>query len=193
MNNSIFCPACGSSDVTESHSTEFRQLTLGPEFEVNFSNFHCNVCGEEGDFALKNDTAVSCAVKEAQKVFIKHTLTEFDAVVPLVRIERALELPFRTLNRWKSGDFSSASIALLRILKTYPWIIDVADHKFSKASSKMNLLQAAAECLSSTLTESNLNMNISLENQPSAVTVRADISKREAPRMYSGQKIAAGG
>lgn len=193
MSDSIFCPACGSEDITESVSTEFRQLTLGPEFEVQSSNFQCNVCGEEGDFALKNDALVSSAMKEAQKVFVKHTLTEFDTVIPLVRIERALELPFRTLNRWKSGDFSSASIALLRILKTYPWIIDVADHKFSKASASMNLLQAAAKCFSSTLTESNLNMNISLENQPSAVTVRADISRISSPKIYSGQKVAAGG
>lgn len=195
MSNTIMCPACGATDVIESISTEFKQLTLGPDFEVKFSNYHCNVCGEEGDFSLANDSVVASATKEAQKVFVKNTLNEFDSKIPLVRIERALELPFRTLNRWKSGDFSASSLALLRILKTYPWIIDVADNRFNKRSASVSLIQAAANCISDQVKTSNLAMDVFLENQPNAVTVRANISKSvgHVPQIYAKQKLIVGG
>ncbi|MDI6739292.1 MAG: hypothetical protein QME74_02895, partial [Candidatus Edwardsbacteria bacterium] len=63
----------------------------------------------------------------------------------LAGIERALELPTRTLSRWKSGDFnaSAGSLALLRILKTYPWIIDVADVKYNEFDAKSILIREA--------------------------------------------------
>ena len=45
-------------------------------------------------------------------------------------MERVLGLPQRTMMRWKAGTFSDSAAALLRILATYPWMIDVADARF---------------------------------------------------------------
>ena len=49
----------------------------------------------------------------------------------MAAIERALELPQRTISRWKANkELSSIGIALLRIIRTYPWILEVAEKKF---------------------------------------------------------------
>lgn len=51
-------------------------------------------------------------------------------------IERALELPFGTLSKAQDGIFpkdKEAFFAVLKILDNFPWMVDVADHKFDRA------------------------------------------------------------
>lgn len=42
-------------------------------------------------------------------------------------IERALDLPVGTAVRWKAGECSAAALALLRIITTFPWVVEVAE------------------------------------------------------------------
>jgi hypothetical protein len=62
-------------------------------------------------------------------------------------LERALELPARTTTRWKSGEVSAATLALLRITRTYPWILEVADSHFDERVVKCRLVEEAAHVL----------------------------------------------
>jgi hypothetical protein len=59
--------------------------------------------------------------------------------------ERAFELPVRTGTRWKSGDFSSSSIALLRIVKTFPWMTEIAEARFDPITSKKVMFREVVE------------------------------------------------
>jgi hypothetical protein len=189
------CPVCSSENVSETVSSEFMQLTLGPDFEVKSSNFKCSSCEEEGDFGLKNDASFSFAMKSAQKSFVKSTLVDFEAISPLVAIERSLELPFRTLNRWKSGDFSASSLVLLRILKTYPWIIKVADNKFSKGSSIKYLIDAAANCFSEQLKENKIEVDLSTERRQNTFTLKVALQTQgNTPAIAVGRpRVCVGG
>lgn len=46
-------------------------------------------------------------------------------------IEKALRLPFGTLNKWLSfQDIDPAGLVLFRILNVFPWMIDVADNNY---------------------------------------------------------------
>ena len=47
-------------------------------------------------------------------------------------IERALSLPQRTLTKWKNGVIkpSAAGLALMKYIRTFPWLIEVAENNF---------------------------------------------------------------
>lgn len=46
-------------------------------------------------------------------------------------IERALRLPFGTLEKWQSfQDIDPEGLVLFEILGTFPWLIDVADNNY---------------------------------------------------------------
>lgn len=134
MSNGIQCPICGSTEVSIIHEVSQGQLTLGPTFEYT-SNLHkCATCGEQGDFTGENDTVYLESLKAAQKELQKSLIEDLGNLgFTMAYIERALELPQRTLARWKNGDHSAANLALLRILRSMPWIVDVADHRFDQS------------------------------------------------------------
>ncbi|MFA5698302.1 MAG: hypothetical protein WC954_01035 [Sphaerochaeta sp.] len=59
-------------------------------------------------------------------------------------MERILGLPARTLARWKNEQSinpSAAAIALMRIIRTYPWILVVADAKFDEEVALNTLIR----------------------------------------------------
>lgn len=64
--------------------------------------------------------------------------------ITMAMFERVFELPTRTLTRWKGGDFSASALALLRIVATYPWIIEVAEHKFERNYASFVVIKIAA-------------------------------------------------
>ncbi len=54
----------------------------------------------------------------------------------LGEIERCLELPFGTLKAWKKKKtLPKTSMALLRVVHAFPWVINVAANRFSEASA----------------------------------------------------------
>lgn len=135
------CPICGSDQIERIKTKSHGQLTLGPEFAFNEVLFKCNSCHEEGDFFYETDENYLAAQKKAQIGFVKHTIEELsNKGITMALIERAFELPIRTLTRWKNGDFSSTSIALLRIIKTYSWIVEVAEHRFEPLFARQTAL-----------------------------------------------------
>lgn len=129
----IECPVCGSSDVKILNEVGHGQLTLGPAFEYNSNMHKCQSCDEQGDFTGENDALYLESLKTAQKELQKSIIEDLGNMgMSMAYIERALELPQRTLARWKNGDHSAANLALLRILKSMPWIVDIADHSFQQ-------------------------------------------------------------
>src|SRR5690606_15728742 len=78
-------------------------------------------------------------------IFAKNILESMSNVgITMAMFERVFELPTRTLTRWKNGDFSASALALLRIVATYPWIIEVAEHKFEKNYANFAVVKIAA-------------------------------------------------
>jgi hypothetical protein len=142
----VTCPACGSDQVARSEKESFSDLTLGSKFSFKEITYKCNSCSEEGDFLAETDKNYLAAQKEAQSNLVKKLVeTMNNAGITMAMFERVFELPARTLTRWKNGDFSSSTLALLRIVITYPWIIEVAENKFEKTYSKCAVITAAAQ------------------------------------------------
>lgn len=144
----VTCAACGSKRVTRFEQENFDKLTLGAEFSFTEIYYKCESCGEEGDFLAETDKNYLLAQKDAQIKLVQQILTDLNkAGVTMAMFERVFELPVRTLTRWKMGDFSSSAIALLRIAITYPWIIEVAEHRFESNFTKVAVIAEAAKAL----------------------------------------------
>lgn len=132
MNNKIICPACGSDNVKRFENEAVGQLTLGSIFKFTEIICECSNCGVKGDFLNETEPYYLKAEKKAQAILIKDLIEDLKQLnISMSFFERVFELPFRTLTRWKSGDFSATSLALLRIVKTFPWIAEVAEERFS--------------------------------------------------------------
>ncbi len=125
------CPICGSEKVERFETISKAQLTVGPSFTFHEIYYKCSTCHEESDIFAETDKNYLKAQKEAEAQWIKDALNQLaDLGISMAFFERAFELPIRTLTRWKTGDFSSTSLALLRVMKTYPWMVEVAAHNF---------------------------------------------------------------
>lgn len=138
------CPACGSTEI----KTEINNSVL-PEYYGKdvFYKEHidcCLVCGERGDFSGVNDSMIEKALEKSKKQIINSMLEDLlDAGIKMSYLERTLDLPTRTVSRWKSGESSAASVALLRAIHAFPWILDVADANFDKKYANMKVLNEA--------------------------------------------------
>ena len=144
----VRCPACSSTGLTKIKKTNTLQLTLGPSFQYDEVIYECNNCHEIGDFTAESDKNLELAEKEAQKESVKQLI---DAItlqqISLAHFERAFELPARTLTRWKSGDFSASSLALLRTIVTFPWITKVAEERFNPIFAQIVVIKEAANSI----------------------------------------------
>jgi len=76
-----------------------------------------------------------------------------DKKIAFSYLERALELPFGTTERWKEGNISSEELSLLKIIVMYPWIIEVADSNFNEKIANAKLVEEASKIICSKLLE----------------------------------------
>ena len=142
------CPVCGSDAL--STSTKKHTLTVIYGNPANYDEVvdTCAVCEESGDFSGLNDAAINQIMKAAKKESVTNMLDYLSGHnIKMSYMERSLELPARTLARWKSEDCSAAGLALLRIIRTYPWILEVADDCFSEPTASSRLVQEAGHVL----------------------------------------------
>lgn len=179
MSSKVVCPSCGASDFNKSEKVATKQLTLGPEFSYADVVYHCNNCGEEGDFTAESDKNYSAAVKvaeeEAVRALIESLNNEYH--LSMAYIERAFELPGRTLTRWKSGDFSAVSLALLRTVQTYPWIVKVAENRFDPNYAKTSVLAEATQIFGQVLSSSKSKVEVSIFEDDSIIFANAAIAR----------------
>jgi len=192
--NQIICPACGSENIARSEFENTEQLTLGPEFAFKQVNYKCNECEEEGDFAAETDKNFVVAQKSAQEGLVRNTIEELcGRNISMAFFERVFELPARTLTRWKTGDFSSSAIALLRIAKTYPWIAEVAERRFESNFSRGILIREAAIALGTVAQEiPGANFQVVVRADNAAVSAVASFSApTQTPRIVSDTPLIA--
>lgn len=140
MSDKIICPACGSSDsIEEIMETEEIKEPFVESKKIEVTNYRCLLCGAEGDFAGQSKKKYTQALTELKNKAVNRIIEDFDNNnISMASIERALELPQRTLTKWKNGLSSptAAGIALLKIIRTYPWILDVAQSNFNPLVSR---------------------------------------------------------
>jgi len=137
------CPVC---DSTLSSKKILKEATLpsGDKFSYKEPNQVCISCGFEGNLTGKDEDYVKSekiALKNAIKKIVNNLQNKFKN---LLYIERTLDLPRRTLSRWKtSGESSTSSLLLLKMIETFPFLLDVAEKKFDAKYANKALFAAA--------------------------------------------------
>ncbi len=144
MSTKTCCPVCCSSELTVEVKKGSVRVPFGPLVDVDKQIFTCQICGEVGDFTGQNDHLVD----KATAISINHSVEDMltflaNNGVKMSYLERSLELPVRTVSRWKQGKLSASALALLRCVSTYPWLLEVADEGFKAEASKAHLVRNA--------------------------------------------------
>lgn len=169
------CPICGSNSVSSSERDELYQLTLGEKFRIKETVLKCSNCQYEFSDIEANEKKLNEALPEERKKLSEYLVAKVqEKCASMAFIERAFELPIRTMNRWKSGGESSAtSLAFLRLLHTYPWLVDVADKKFEPSAAHLILWREAMSSMSSVAEQMNGMFAGHAEQNPDELRIMA--------------------
>lgn len=127
------CPVCGSEEVLEKKETITITEPFAGKDNIEIIENKCLVCESEGDFFDQNENIIEETIKNLKQKCVEDILKYFiDNKVSMSSIERALEIPQRTLAKWKNkrSKTSSAGIALLRFIRLFPWLLEVAENKY---------------------------------------------------------------
>lgn len=124
------CPVCGSEMELKDHELRI-QIGYGSSSST-IHTYLCPTCGYDIDYK-GNKKIISETIKEtncncAYKILelLKEEGKNFS------EIERKFNLPSRTLSKWinKKIKPSASAVALLRIIKAFPWMEKIAEFNF---------------------------------------------------------------
>lgn len=144
--NAIICPACGSTAVELSKKTKVISEPYGEPLEVAIDEYTCSACGMQGDFEGNSDEIVEKTLEQAKHNAVYSIIEYFNRNdISMSAFERALDLPQRTLTKWKNGlsNPSATGFALMNIVRTYPWILEVAQSKYDPVIAKKVYISSA--------------------------------------------------
>ena len=144
------CPECGSEAITENKKNISIKEPFADEVNIEINENVCTSCGSQGDFFDQNETLIDETIKNLKQKSIKNILNDLtDDKMSMSSIERALEMPQRTLTKWKNGINypSSAGIALMRFIKLFPWLLEVAENKYDYNEAQKIHIKTAIEKL----------------------------------------------
>jgi DNA-binding transcriptional regulator YiaG len=151
---SKICPVCGSSDLSQIKENTVLNESFGGQKLIETHVYKCNTCESIGDFFNENEEIVMKEITSLKKISVKNIIDDFsENQISMAAIERALCLPQRTLARWRGGTTapSATGLALLKFIRTFPWLLDVAEEKFDYDFAQKRFLSAAMEKFISSL------------------------------------------
>lgn len=126
----VTCPACGSTDNWAKVDRREYTPPFGKTERYEVLVMHCTACTEEWTHEPGPDPKrVSAILQHADQATVKTMLDLLEqADYSQAAIRQVLGMEGYAAN-WRTGA-TEGVIALLRILATYPWILEVANAKF---------------------------------------------------------------
>ena len=144
------CPACGSIDIIDEKKNILIKEPFGGQDNIEINENICSICGSRGDFFNQNESLIDETIKKLKQRSIESILNDFiDSKMSMSSIERALEIPQRTLTKWKNRTNapSSTGVALMRFIKLFPWLLEVAENKYDYNEAQKIHINAAIQKL----------------------------------------------
>ena len=142
----VICPLCGSSHITKSNYQEMVRENLGGSSLIDKVSYHCEDCEFEGDIFNENEPIIEKTVQSLKNDLVISILNDFSSnKTSFSSMERALGLPQRTLTKWKNGASSptAAGVTLLKFIKLFPWLLEVAENDFEYLTAQRIHLNVA--------------------------------------------------
>lgn len=135
MDNSekLVCPVCGYDSLERIQQKHVLSEPFGGSKEISVDVFFCSACGSSGDFNNEHEKLFDQAQEILKQQSVQNILKDLAKVdINMAAIERVLDLPQRTLTKWKNGISkpSASAAALLKFIKLFPWLLEVADNKY---------------------------------------------------------------
>lgn len=128
----VTCPFCDSTDIEKITIDHIVKVPFSDDVVISHQTFRCNSCEEEGDFDNSFDKELSAAIDKANIMSAPEILEQLaQNGITMTYLEKSLRLPFRTTSRWKRGEISHPALALLRLIRFSPRLLEVADDNFS--------------------------------------------------------------
>lgn len=173
------CPACGSEDVQVLTKNRLIKESFGIQSEIAFVENICNTCGTVGDFQDLNEKIEIEAIAKLKSDVAVWILDSFqEQKLNLSSIERALELPQRTLAKWKnrSTNPSATGVSLLKFIKLFPWLLEVGDQKFDPiAADRIMIKNASDRFFNKVTTSQDLNIETGVQISGNNLRVYVDL------------------
>ena len=144
-NRVMVCTICGSDQVEIVKRPIALNVPFGAGAHYEKTICSCKTCGEEIDVTDESERIKAIAVAEKNSL---ESIIEFivNQGFSLANIERSLDLPQRTISRWKSGqEPSAAGLTLLRLVRLYPWLLEVASGNYNELLAKTILINNAVD------------------------------------------------
>lgn len=144
--SSISCPLCGTKSLIFKEKTRILKEPFGGQQEVQLNKCYCKTCEYAGDFSDQNVMIIEKTLELLKIQSTKNILDYFSSKnIKMSVIERILSLPQRTLSKWKNGVTkpSSAGITLMKFLRTFPWLLDVAENNFDNHNAQLIHINSA--------------------------------------------------
>jgi transcription elongation factor Elf1 len=135
MKENVTCPFCGSKNVVITESKKVVSITYGPDATIIEYHTACSDCGEEfplekNPFQKNEEKAI---LDSSIQVSIQRMIEQLtNQGHTLASMERALSLPSRTLSKWRTEGSSMAGVTLIRLVRTFPWLLNVAAHNYAE-------------------------------------------------------------
>lgn len=128
------CPSCGSDEVSEDYREHEARVPYGPTIKAACILNKCSKCDFTGDIDQVNDARIERATVESTQASIPVMVDILKGNgYTLVYCERALRLPFGTFKKWVTDPaaMDPAAVVMLRMVATYPWLLQAADDNFT--------------------------------------------------------------
>lgn len=125
------CPICSSSDFQLSEENKVFCTSVEIKFTALQRLFFCHSCGMEGDFSNENDSFFEKARQSAISRFVLKLMQSLAEMgYSDAEVERALKLKARTVSKWRLGECSATDMALIIIIKKFPFLIEASSKEF---------------------------------------------------------------
>lgn len=186
MNEKLSCPECDSTNIKTEEIPETTKIPFGATVIYNKVVHICGDCGEKGSFSSQlveeNHENYYSSLKESNKLSVENICQYLsNHGNSMAHIERSLGLAQRTISRWKTQGVAASGMALMRIIRTYPWILNVADENFDERFANQELIRQAGEVFFKFHPPSNYNISKSEESLECRFTWHKEGSETEAP------------
>lgn len=170
IENAKICPSCNSKRIESRNEIRIIPMPFAKPIEHNEVIDHCLDCDMEGDFLEVNENNLPAIIEAAKKESAKLMINDLveNHGLSMSYMERAFDLPMRTMTRWKSGDISAAALGLLRLMKTYPWLVEVADSQYDKVFATHRLAMESINAMKEFAGMCNWDTQLTLNRSESA-------------------------
>lgn len=166
--NIMTCPVCGSDNLNENLESEILKESFGGQKEVFLKKYKCSSCGTEFDSSIENDIIIRETIDRLKTQSITNIINDFNDInVSMASIERVLSIPQRTITKWKNGNNkpSATAYALFKYLRTFPWLLEVAEHNFDyNIAQKIHISDAIKSLLNTACFDSNNLTDVGILN-----------------------------